>query len=126
MQDDALGPGTDKRDHRRIFRDVLYGDILHEGVEVYPLGYLLAILRAGEHQQPVLEPQNVEEVDYTPLVGRKRGDGAFPDLELVQLIGGEAVEQIEAVGACYFQPAQVGPIDQPCRLGGRQVLLRRR
>ena len=79
--------------------------------------------RAGEHDQPVLKPQDVEEVDYAPLVGRKRGDGAFPHLEVVQLIGREAVEQIEAVGACDFQPAQVGPIDQPGRFGGRQVLL---
>ena len=104
----GVGPGSGESDDGGGPRNVLYLQVFHNGVLVQPLDYGLLLAGTGEQQDVVSGTDDTQQVhDASPVAGQ-HGGRPVTWLQVVNLVGGKPVEQVQRVLARGLQAAVVG------------------
>ena len=105
------GPGAGKGDDGEGAGNVLHLEVFHDGVLVEPLYDRLLLAGAGEQVDELPGLNDAQQVDDAASVAGQHGWSPVAGLEVIDLVGGQAVYQVEGVIAGRLQTAVIGAVD---------------
>ena len=108
-----------------LVRDVGYLDVLAKGVQVNPVNHLLDGLGVCDYQQYIAQVDHGKQVDDAPLVGGQYRGCALACGQVDKLVGGETIEEVQAIGPGNAQAARGRAVEKSNALPHCPVLFSR-